>query len=610
MPRNDYSSWSKEDLIKKVNALEKRKKYGLVWDSARELEKVVLDCQKELPVLKEDKTKEIITNPNQLTHILIEGDNFHALSVLNYTHNKAIDIIYIDPPYNKGNGEFIYNDNIVAVDDAYRHSKWLSFMANRLRLAKDLLKNSGVIFISIDDNEYAQLKLLCDEIFKLQNYVGTLIWEKKKKGSHLDLSIINIKEYVLVYCRNRTKFNGLIGQTTEETETYPCINPGNAVATRLIPKGIKSNYKQKNYVLKAGSVITEGNMKMVLKSDLNIKQGFLTEDVLIESEWRYNQDLLSDLAKRDLLYITTKLYIRRIVNTPREKKLKDILPRVDRDYLLDLKDSLVKEYESKTLDNDAIITLKHKIAEAENLNLTNINADNLTADGWGSNEDGDNELRDFFGKKVFDYPKPSRLITKLLLSIRIKDAIILDFMAGTGTTAHAVLRSNELDGGNRQFIMCTNNEADICETICYPRISKTIKGYQDRNGKANFGLGGNLKYYVTSFVPAAPTDKNKELLTKQSIEMLTLKEGTFEKVTENPSYVIYRNSDKYTGIIFDQLSFDQFKKAVANVNIPISLYIFSLADTDFSDDFADMKGLIKICAIPESILRVYRRIFK
>ena len=610
MPKTDYSSWEKEDLIKKIKALERRKKYGLVWDAAKEPEKVVLDCREELPVLKEDKTKEIITNPNQPTHILIEGDNYHALSVLNYTHNKAIDVIYIDPPYNTGSGEFIYNDNIVVGDDAYRHSKWLSFMEKRLHLAKDLLRNSGAIFISIDDNEYTQLKLLCDEIFKQQNYVGTLIWEKKKKGSHLDLSIINIKEYILVYCRNRTKFNGLIGQTAKETETYPCINTGNAVTTRVIPKGIKSNYKQKNFILKAGSVITEGNMKMALKSDLSIREGFLAEDVLIESEWRYNQDLLIDLAKRGLLYITTKLYIRRIVNTPREKKLKDILPRVDRDYLLDLKDSLIKEYESKIPDNDTIITLKHKIAEAENLNLTNINVDNLTADGWGSNEDGDNELRDFFGKKVFDYPKPTRLITKLILSTRIKDATILDFMAGTGTTAHAVLRSNELDGGNRQFIMCTNNEAAICETICYPRISKTIKGYQDRNGKTNLGLGGNLKYYVTSFVPAAPTDKNKELLTKQSIEMLTLKEGTFEKVTDNPSYVIYRNSDKYTGIIFDQLSFAEFKKAVATVNKPISLYIFSFADDDFSDDFAGMRGLIKICAIPESILRVYRRIFR
>jgi len=137
-----------------------------------------------------------------------------------------------------------------------------------------------------------------------------------------------------------------------------------------------------------------------------------------------------------------------------------------------------------------------------------------------------------------------------------------------------------------------------------------MQGYKNMDGETVEGLDGNLKYYKTGFVPAAPTDKNKELLTKQSVEMLTLKEGTFEKVTENDSFAIYRNPDKYTGIIFDQLSFGQFKKAVANVNIPISLYIFSLVDDDFSDDFADMGGLIKICAIPESILRVYRRIFR
>jgi adenine-specific DNA-methyltransferase len=186
----------------------------------------------------------------------------------------------------------------------------------------------------------------------------------------------------------------------------------------------------------------------------------------------------------------------------------------------------------------------------------------------------------------------------------------LDYFAGSGTTGHALLNLNFEDGGKRQFILCTNNENNICTDICYPRIANVLRGYTNRKGESVKGLGGNLKYYTTTFVPASPTDRNKELLTLQSTEILTLKEGTFEKVTENPSYVIYRNSDKYTGIIFDQLSFTEFKKSVAKINKPISLYIFSLADDDFSDDFADMRGLIKICAIPESILRVYRRIFR
>jgi adenine-specific DNA-methyltransferase len=165
MPKTEYSSWSKEDLIKKINALEKRKKYGLVWNSEREPEKVVLDCQKELPVLKEVKKNGVYSGKNDVTHILIEGDNYHALSVLNYTHEKAIDLIYIDPPYNTGAKDWKYNNNYVDINDAYRHSKWLSMMSNRLKLAKRLLKDDGVLICTIDENEFNRLGLLLEEIF-------------------------------------------------------------------------------------------------------------------------------------------------------------------------------------------------------------------------------------------------------------------------------------------------------------------------------------------------------------------------------------------------------------------------------------------------------------
>jgi len=118
--QNNYADWSKEDLIKKINALEKRKKYGLVWDAGHEPEKVILDCQKLLPVLRGNKDKEITSSNDNVTHILIEGDNYHALSVLNYTHEKSIDLIYIDPPYNTGNDDFIYNDRYINREDPWR----------------------------------------------------------------------------------------------------------------------------------------------------------------------------------------------------------------------------------------------------------------------------------------------------------------------------------------------------------------------------------------------------------------------------------------------------------------------------------------------------------
>ena len=165
----DYSKLEKDDLLKVITKLESRKKYGLVWDEEKTKEQFEKESENALPVLKEVKGKEIKTDASKPTNILIEGDNYHTLSVLNYTHQGKVDVIYIDPPYNTGKNDFKYNDSWIDENDAYRHSKWLSFMSKRLRLAKLLLKDDGIILLSIDDNEIAQLKMLCDEIFGEQN---------------------------------------------------------------------------------------------------------------------------------------------------------------------------------------------------------------------------------------------------------------------------------------------------------------------------------------------------------------------------------------------------------------------------------------------------------
>ncbi|PIP16906.1 MAG: site-specific DNA-methyltransferase, partial [Candidatus Portnoybacteria bacterium CG23_combo_of_CG06-09_8_20_14_all_37_13] len=141
---------AKAEIERLKRELKKRKKYGLVWEEKPE--EVVEMCKEKLPVLKEVKNKEIITDKDKPVNLLIEGDNYHALSVLNYTHAKKVDVIYIDPPYNRGTGDFKYNDKFVDREDGYRHSKWLGFMGKRLSLAKSLLKNTGVIFISVDEN--------------------------------------------------------------------------------------------------------------------------------------------------------------------------------------------------------------------------------------------------------------------------------------------------------------------------------------------------------------------------------------------------------------------------------------------------------------------------
>jgi adenine-specific DNA-methyltransferase len=199
--KRNYDEWSKKELIKEIDALRKQKTYGLVWEKDKTIEKFDYfinwagDKTKEVfkeanmfPVLKEVKSKDITTDKTDDYNILIEGDNYHSLATLNFTHNKAIDVIYIDPPYNTGNKDFKYNDHYVDKEDGYRHSKWLSFMEKRLKLARNLLKDTGVIFISIDDNEQAQLKILCDEVFGEDNFVALLPRLLKKGGNHLTKS--------------------------------------------------------------------------------------------------------------------------------------------------------------------------------------------------------------------------------------------------------------------------------------------------------------------------------------------------------------------------------------------------------------------------------------
>ncbi|MEO0131099.1 MAG: site-specific DNA-methyltransferase, partial [candidate division WOR-3 bacterium] len=221
MAKNNYQNWTKEELIKEIERLKKRKKYGLVWEDKPE--DVVEMCKDKLPVVKEIKNKEIITDKNKPVNLLIEGDNYHSLSVLNYTHEKKIDVIYIDPPYNTGNKDFIFNDHYVDKEDAYRHSKWLSFMEKRLKLAKNLLKDTGVIFISIDINELAQLKLLLDspDLFGEKNLLGIISVINNFKGRSDDKFFATANEFLLVYAKNENKavIKG-VKLTDEQLEEY------------------------------------------------------------------------------------------------------------------------------------------------------------------------------------------------------------------------------------------------------------------------------------------------------------------------------------------------------------------------------------------------------
>ncbi len=449
--------------------------FGLFWPGKKEAKKSAFTPVRK--TLFPESGKGI--NEAQTPNIFISGENLDCLKNLHKTYAGKINIIYIDPPYNTGS-DFVYKDDFTESVDSFLvksnqvdsegnalttnkksdgryHSNWLSMMYPRLKIANLLLSGEGVIFMSIDDNEVQNLKLLCNEIFGEENFISQLVWEKKKKGTFLSDSITSVKEYVLCFCKDRSLFNGLIGEIKTETETYPCINASNKRQKVTIPKGINSKYKEKNFVLEKGSTISVTTMDMILHSDLVIKDGVLAEDLIIEGNWRYKPDQMVEYGNKKEIYITQELYLRRIVNEPRYKTLKDLLTRTGDDEEADFRD---------------------------------FDPDNLFLDGWGSNEDGVEELRVLFGiDRLMDYPKPVKLISKLLASTRMKNAIVLDFFAGSGTTAQAVFHLNAKDGGTRKFILiqldekfsddsnAAKNGIDSISELCRQRILKVIDKY-------------------------------------------------------------------------------------------------------------------------------------
>lgn len=438
-----------------------QERYHLNWPGKRE---ALLTAN--APIAKtlrpaRDESVDFDTTKN----LFIEGDNLEALKLLQETYLGKVKMIYIDPPYNTGN-DFIYEDDFAEETEKFKlrtnqkdslgnqllanpetngrfHSDWLSMIYARIKLARNLLKDDGVILISIDDCEVQNLRKVLDEIFGEKNFVSQLVWEKKKKGAFLSGAVTNVKEYVIVYAKDISLFSGLVGEIARSEETYPVIKTTNTRGTRTIRRGISSKYKEKNHTVKSGTRISSGNMEMILKSDLVIKDGKLNEDVIVESNWIYSQDLINAYANDGSLYITQDLYFRRVVKEPRTKMLKDLLP--------------MKGEASSGFDF--------------------IYSDDLFSDGWGTNEDGFDELHSLFGSQsLMSFPKPSKLISKLILAAcRFdKNCIVADFFAGSSTTAHATLQLNAQDGGNRHFIMAQIAEECASDSEAFKAGFKTI----------------------------------------------------------------------------------------------------------------------------------------
>lgn len=561
---NEIDGLTNDERSALIGLLRETKSYGLVWEN--KVEAVEERLRDELPILTEVPERAIISDDkNAPNHIIIEGDNLEALATLAYTHEGKIDVIYIDPPYNTGNKDFVYNDSFVDADDTYRHSKWLSFMEKRLHIAKKLLSDRGVIFISIDENEIGQLKLLGDEIFK-NNFVGQWNWFKSSTPPALSKKIKRNIEYILCWqsSGNNEKFKGV--QKISKSND-PFTKPQNSPKILTFPTN-SLTCKFVDGVYSPGIYGTEKFPNELLDT-LIVKNGTNQNDVRFKNRFIWIQDTLNENIKSGLYIELSKSFVL-------SYKRVNYSPEVPPNFI------------------------------------------DLSV-GVDTTENAGRQLMEIFdNEKVFDYPKPISLLSYLLNFPYNKNIKILDFFAGSGTTLHATMQLNANDGGHRQCILVTNNENNICEEVTYERNKRVINGYTTPKGETVEGLrNNNLRYYKTGFVSRERTPQNMRKLVLLATDMLCIKEDIYDEKpvfgeleTYKNVFRFFDNGKKQMLVIYREEAIDQIVDIIRDMEVaePILVYVFSTSEDPWEGSFEDVGDKVKLCALPMAIYNTYKRV--
>lgn len=464
------------------------KKYGLVWEQHEEAVDVMM--RTHIPVFTEDAGKEITTSAGGVYNFLLEGDNLHSLRLLEKTHTGKIGVIYIDPPYNTGSNDFTYDDAFVDSKDAYRHSKWLSFMDARLRILRNLLSSTGVIFISIGEQEVSSLKLLCDDVFGEENGITIFSRQMKSGGAKGKYYTPNI-DYVLAYAKRIDElpnFKAIMTQKQIDVFYNKTETEGTRVGEvygeeRLFKASLDARPNQRYYIQ-----CPDGSF--AIPPGENFPAHLIEGETVLPSgsdkvwKWIYPR-YREELAKNNIVFKRTKT------------------------------SSLVDEH-----GNQSPWNIYNKLWLSEQKDKGVVPSNFIT--------DYENRQSAAEMKKLginFTYAKPVNLIKYLLtIANQPQDIIVLDCFAGSGTTAQSVLQMNLEDSGNRRFILCTNNENSICSEITYPRIKTVISGIRPDGKKYSDGIPANLKYYRTDFVPR-DEEYLSDALLEHIAEMVQLEHG-------------------------------------------------------------------------------------
>ena len=432
MPKYDHLTH--DELVRLLEARDRRDatRFGLVWE-ANEIDR---NKAVNADFVALDLLPGHSVGAAPWRNLVIEGDNFDALRYLRMTHAGRVKCIYIDPPYNTGNRDFVYNDRFVDVNDAWRHSMWCEFMYQRLLLAKDLLRQDGSIFVSIDDNELFTLGLLMNKVFGPNAFVATCIWQKRYSSANDHKTIAPMHEYVLAYRLSDMWQRNLLQRGEEKDSQYKFEDA----------KGI---FRCSDYTCPK-SAEERQNLYYPITNPNNGEEIWPKRTRV----WAYSKEEHQRNVEADLIYWG--------------KDGKGKVPAF-------------KRYKHMLRHGDGVVPNTW-----------------WTFDEVGHNDTAKKELMALLPEdaRAFSTPKPTGLIERILRIATGPDDLVLDFFAGSGTTGHAVLKLNAEDGGNRRFILVSNAEAtadapekNLCRDVCARRVRRVIEGFGDMPA-----LGGDFAY--------------------------------------------------------------------------------------------------------------------
>lgn len=617
---------NKQDLISKIkqldvitqderayliNLVNTKKKYGLVWeDKPEEVEEQLRD---NLPVLKEVKEKAIINGEDNPNHILIEGDNLHALTALTFTHKGEIDVIYIDPPYNTGNKDFKYNDKFVDKEDSFRHSKWISFMNKRLKIALELLSENGIIFISIDENECYQLKLLCDEIFSANNFIADKIWKSKSGGAGDASFIATDTENILVYAKNKNLLSlGKDGEATITTSYNRTDEDGRKYALDRLDKQSLGYQKTLDFPI----IDKNGKVYTVEHKDPDNKV----------ARWRWGKKSVEDRFEELVFendYVYTKNYETSDGSTPRnllteerfgrtrtgKTELFSVIgpndmtaPKPSRliQYILtlfpDKNFTFLDFFAGSGTSLDALMKLNSIDGGMRSGIICTNNEGNICDEityprvsniikGYVSK--GNNQVELFNEKLTLTNIKNSNKVFEKIEKIKIEN-----------TTNYNKLKLDVKDG------------------------NITLWGLLEANKEIEGLTNNNLRYFKNEFVPSSKNEQNKRLLTQASTELLCIKEDCYQDVTEKDGFnrlhcAIFTNGKgKCLVVVYHTRQINAVCEQLTNyikgleINEKVKLYAFSPEKETLLEDFYDIQDKIDAVPLPEAIYNAYRATFR